>query len=138
MHEWALAEAVIEATSSALQGRRPSCLRSVTVLLGELQSIEREIFDFALKTLLEERPFHQASYVIETEPASFLCLSCGHAWALSAAAMTDQTREAIHFLPEAAHSFLRCPACAGPDFRVEKGRGVSIREIALSTAGDCA
>ncbi len=138
MHEWALAEAVLEATTAALQGRKASCLRSVTVMLGELQSIEQEIFDLALKTLLEEKPFRQARFVVEKEPASFACHTCGHAWGLSTDGLDGTTLEAIHFLPEAAFSFLRCPACGGPDFRVEKGRGVSIREIAVSTTGDCA
>jgi len=139
MHEWALADAVLEATSSALQGKKPACLRSVTVLLGELQSIERGIFDYALKTLLEERPFRQASFLIETEPATFQCRACGHDWALAGMpSLNEETREAIHFLPEAAHAFLRCPACASPDYRLEKGRGVSITEIAVATGGECA
>ncbi len=121
-----------------MQGRKPHCLRTVTVLLGELQSIEREIFDFALKTLVQEKPFPQAAFVIETEPASFQCGTCGHEWELSGmAALSELTREAIHFLPEAAHAFFRCPSCAGPDYRVQKGRGVSIREIDIATGGDC-
>lgn len=137
MHEWALADAVIEATSSALAGRDPACLRTVTVLLGELQAIEREIFDFALKTLVEQRPFRQASYVIETEAAAFQCVPCGRRWALAEANGLDaEAREAIHFLPEAAHAFVRCPSCGSPDYRLEKGRGVSIKEIGLAASGD--
>ena len=77
MHEWALADAVIEATSSALAGREPSCLRGVTVQMGELQAIDHEIFTFALETILAERPFAPPLYHLETEPASFLCWSCG-------------------------------------------------------------
>ena len=66
MHEWALADAVIEATSSALAGPGiRACLRGVSVLIGELQAIDREIFDFALKTMLEERPFRSAVYGIQ-------------------------------------------------------------------------
>ncbi len=139
MHEWALAEAVLDATASALQGRKPQCLRSVTVVVGELQSVDRGIFDFALKTLLAERPFRQAACVLETEPATFRCGSCGREWTLAAGAALDaETREAIHFLPEAAHAFIRCPSCASPDYAVCGGRGVSIREIRVETGGDCA
>ena len=46
--------------------------------------------------------------------------------------MTEETREAIHFLPEAAHAFVRCPSCGSPDFAVSKGRGVSIKSIDIS------
>jgi hydrogenase nickel incorporation protein HypA/HybF len=138
MHEWALADAVIEATSAALEGRDPACLRVVNVLIGELQAIDREIFDFALTTLREERPFRGARYNLETEHAAFLCAACGREWSLQeTASLTAETREAIHFLPEAAHAFVRCPSCASPDFRVQKGRGVSISSIELSVDGAC-
>jgi hydrogenase nickel incorporation protein HypA/HybF len=139
MHEWALADAVIEATSSALGARNPSCLKGVTVSLGELQAIDHEIFTFALRTLLEERPFHSAEYHLQTEPARFLCSACEREWSLSETRdLDDQTREAIHFLPEAAHAFVRCPACGSPDYRVKAGRGVSIASITLDASEGCA
>jgi hydrogenase nickel incorporation protein HypA/HybF len=40
-------------------------------------------------------------------------------------------REAVHFLPEAAHAYLRCPRCGSVDFDVAAGRGVSIVSIEL-------
>ncbi len=139
MHEWALAEAVIEATSAVLGGRKPSCLRSVTVLIGELQAIDREIFQFALTTMLEEKPFRAAVYELETEPASFHCAACGREWAFGEIpGLSEETREAIHFLPEAAHAFVRCPGCGSPDYRVLKGRGVSISRITLDPSESCA
>ncbi|MGA2640497.1 MAG: hydrogenase nickel incorporation protein HypA [Spirochaetia bacterium] len=139
MHEWALADAVIEATSSALAGRNPTCLRAVTVTVGELQAIDHEIFRFALNTLLEERPFRTAVYKLETEPARFLCGACEREWSLAETRdLDDQTREAIHFLPEAAHAFVRCPSCKSPDYRVKQGRGVSIASISLDTSESCA
>ncbi|MGA2975142.1 MAG: hydrogenase nickel incorporation protein HypA [Spirochaetia bacterium] len=132
MHEWALAEAVIDATSAALGERNPSCLRSVTVLIGELQAIDREIFQFALSTLLEERPFRGAAYRLETEQAAFRCISCEQEWSLAETReLSSEVQEAIHFLPEAAHAFIRCPMCGSPDYRVCKGRGVSIASISL-------
>jgi hydrogenase nickel incorporation protein HypA/HybF len=138
MHEWALAEAVLEATSSALAGRNPVCLRSVTVVLGELQAVDRGILEVALKTMLAERPFPQATYVFETELASFSCAACGRQWSLAEVdGLDEEAREAIHFLPEAASALVRCPSCGSPDFRLEKGRGVTIREITLAAGGEC-
>jgi hydrogenase nickel incorporation protein HypA/HybF len=139
MHEWALADAVIEATSSALGSRDPACLRGVTVTVGELQAIDHEVFSFALRTLQEERPFRSAVYRLETEPARFRCGSCAREWSLAEASSIDaQTREAIHFLPEVAHAFLRCPSCGSPDYRVESGRGVSIASLTLDSRDSCA
>jgi hydrogenase nickel incorporation protein HypA/HybF len=139
VHEWALADAVIESTAKALAGRDPSCLRAVVVRLGELQAIDREIFRFALDTLLEDRPFRHARFTLETEPAAFRCIACQTEWTLKEAKnLTEETREAIHFLPEAAHAFIRCPTCAGPDYSVIKGRGVTIESIDLAVSGDCA
>ncbi len=139
MHEWALAEAVIEATAGALGGRDPSCLRGVTVLLGELQAIDREIFTFALETLVQERPFRTAAYTLQTEPARFLCTTCQRDWTLAeCTGLEGDAREAIHFLPETAHAFVRCPSCGSPDYRVQAGRGVSIQSLTLDSAGSCA
>ena len=132
MHEWALAEAVIAATSSVLAGRDPSCLKSVSVLIGELQAIDRGIFDFALSSLWEEKPFRSASFTLRTEPAELSCRACSCGWGLEQSpALTSANREAIHFLPEAAHAFIRCPSCGSPDYQVVRGRGVSIENIGI-------
>jgi hydrogenase nickel incorporation protein HypA/HybF len=107
--------------------------------MGELQAIEQEIFDVALKTLLEEKPFRQAEFVVEKEAASFQCRACSGTWDLAGVAdLSDESREAIHFLPEAAHAFISCPSCGSPDFTLLRGRGVSIKEITVATAGECA
>jgi hydrogenase nickel incorporation protein HypA/HybF len=133
MHEWALAEAVIEATASVLADKDPSCLRTVTVVIGELQAIDRGIFDFALSSLLQERPFRGAAFTFETEPAVLRCRACGREWELEQSPeLTPEKREAIHFLPEAAHAFIRCFFCGSPDYGVAKGRGVSIARIGIS------
>jgi hydrogenase nickel incorporation protein HypA/HybF len=136
MHEWALAESVIEATAAVLGGRDPLRLRSVVVVIGELQAIDREIFDFALRTMVEDRPFRAAVFEVRTEPAAFLCTACGHAWAMAETRGLDaESRESIHFLPEAGHAFIRCPSCAGPDYTVTSGRGVYIESIGVEETG---
>jgi hydrogenase nickel incorporation protein HypA/HybF len=136
MHEWALADAVVASVLNALPGRDPRRLRSVRLLVGELQAVDREIFLFGLRTLLEPHGIPAERFVIETQKAVLACGSCGHTWPLSEdAGLTEEEREAIHFLPEAAHAFVRCPRCGGRDFRVAEGRGVSIGSIEVE-AGD--
>jgi hydrogenase nickel incorporation protein HypA/HybF len=133
MHEWALADAVVEATAAALGARDPSSLRSVTVQIGELQAIDREIFSFALETILSQTPYSHGVFRLETEKASFLCQTCRKEWELEeSTGITDEQREAIHFLPESAHAFIRCPACGGLDYRVQRGRGVQISSLEIA------
>jgi hydrogenase nickel incorporation protein HypA/HybF len=40
----------------------------------------------------------------------------------------DET-EAIHFMPEIAHIYIRCPQCKSPDFDIIQGRGVQVGVI---------
>ena len=106
---------------------------SVQVLIGELQRIEMEVFSMGLQNLLSESPFSYDVFHFETEKASFRCNACGSEWLLEEhAGLGEEELEAIHFLPEAAHVYMRCPACGSPDFVLERGRGVTIKSIELS------
>jgi hydrogenase nickel incorporation protein HypA/HybF len=130
MHEWALAEAVLQSVQDQMKNRELSNVRSVRLLFGELQKIDPEVFLFGLRALCGDLSLDPEVFHIETESASFLCNRCGREWQLREARDIDEDqREAIHFLPESAHSYLRCPRCGSPDFRVEKGRGVVIESI---------
>jgi hydrogenase nickel incorporation protein HypA/HybF len=125
MHEWALAEAVLDSVREHSAGRR---VTRVVLRFGELQQIDREIFDFALRELGGE--LGGARFEIGIEPALFACGACGASWSLDERAGLDaHQKEAIHFLPEAARVYLRCPKCGSPDFSVEQGRGVTIETI---------
>ncbi|HOW89029.1 MAG TPA: hydrogenase nickel incorporation protein HypA [Elusimicrobiales bacterium] len=131
MHEWALAESVIR-TAADHAGR--SGLRSVSevsVLLGELQAVDREIFVFALRELAKTSPggMRSCKFRILKEPASFKCRVCAEKFTLKALKRTEAEAENIHFIPEMARVFLKCPGCKSPDFDIVAGRGVSIKDI---------
>jgi hydrogenase nickel incorporation protein HypA/HybF len=130
MHEWALAEAVI-ATVEKLRGQnggRP--VLAVRLRFGELQGIEPEAFRAGLEAALGNLPYGPGVFQFLQEPAAFQCRACGHRWLLAAApGIGAEEREAIHFLPESAHAYLRCPGCGGPDFELAAGRGVSIESV---------
>ena len=51
MHEWALAEGVIQAASGSVEERGLEKVTEVVVRIGELQQIEHEILQFALEQL---------------------------------------------------------------------------------------
>ena len=121
VHEWALAEAVIKSLEG-VGGR----VKLVRVLLGELQNVDGEILLLALEELKRGTKLEGARFELEVEPAEFECNACGARWRLSDAAVGEAEREAMHFVPELAHAFLRCPSCGSPDFKVVKGRGVRV------------
>jgi hydrogenase nickel incorporation protein HypA/HybF len=133
MHEWALAESVLE-TVKKENKKQPGRVTRVLVLFGELQQVDREIFQGGLRELARDYDFDPGVVVVETEPAQFLCLACGVPWKLSdQPEIGEDQLEAIHFLPEASHAHLRCPHCGSADFRIQQGRGVSIASIDIET-----
>jgi len=137
MHEWALAEAVI---STVVETSKKEKIREVTevkIEMGELQQIDEEIFNFALKVSIEEAARGQGDLLkkmkikIEKESALLKCRICGHEWPFSdqAKELSEEESESIHFIPEAAYIYVRCPECKSPDFDIIKGRGVWIDSI---------
>ncbi|MDH5187030.1 MAG: hydrogenase/urease maturation nickel metallochaperone HypA, partial [candidate division WOR-3 bacterium] len=49
MHEWSLAEAVVATAIRAAEKEGLKEIIEIKIKLGELQQIEKEIFEFALK-----------------------------------------------------------------------------------------
>ncbi|MBL7075724.1 hydrogenase nickel incorporation protein HypA [candidate division KSB1 bacterium] len=133
MHEWALAEAVI---STALEVSKKEKLKKITkikLMMGELQQIDREIFEFALKEIIQpQSPKLRGTEIeFETEKAVLKCRICGNQWAFddTIKRLSEEESEFIHFIPEIAHVYVRCPECKSSDFEVVKGRGVWIDSI---------
>lgn len=127
MHEWALAESVIKTAVERAAAEKLKKLKETGVLFGELQAIDKEIFVFALEELRRQFPAAAScKFKIETEPAAFRCKACSHEFPLKGLRKTKDESEFIHFVPEMAHTFLKCPKCASPDFEIARGRGVSI------------
>jgi hydrogenase nickel incorporation protein HypA/HybF len=128
MHEWALAEAVIKAASDVAEKEGLKQVTMVTIRVGELQQVERAILEFALSHLKTER-FKKAKFVVETEKARLRCRVCGHTWVFQQKNLDQATSEAIHFVPEIAHAYIKCPNCASPDFEIEQGRGIWLQTV---------
>jgi hydrogenase nickel incorporation protein HypA/HybF len=131
MHEWALAESVIKTASEHAGREKLRSVSEVSVLLGELQAIDKEIFVFALKELVNSsfKSLGSCKFKIIDEPAAFKCKACSKEFTLKSLKKSEAEAENIHFIPEMAHAFLKCPKCASPDFEVTAGRGVSIKNI---------
>lgn len=131
MHEWALAESVIKTAREHAAGSKLRAVSEVAVSLGELQAIDREIFSFALDGLAKSYAgeFAKCRFKLLKETAAFKCRACAKVFTLKALKKTAREGEYIHFIPEMAHTFLKCPKCGSPDFDITAGRGVYIKHI---------
>ncbi len=128
MHEWALAEAVIAAALEIAEKEGLREISEINVRVGELQQIEEDIFEFALSNLKSDK-LKNAKIVISTAKAEFRCRICGTKWFFEKNKVSEDTAEAIHFVPEVAHTYIKCPSCGSPDFEIVEGRGVWLENI---------
>lgn len=128
MHEWALAEGVITTTNKIANEKNIEQITQITIRIGELQQIEPDILRFALEQL-KTPSMKDAEIAFETIPAKLRCRVCGEEWKFSPDALSEDVSEAIHFVPEMAHVYLKCPSCGSPDFEVTEGRGVWLASI---------
>jgi len=128
MHEWALAEAVVSTILKIAGEEGLEDITEVKIKIGELQQIDQEIFEFALSQL-QSSLLKKAKFSFETVKAELKCKVCGHQWSFSTEDLREDVSEAIHFIPEIAHTYLKCPKCDSPDFEISIGRGVWLDSI---------
>jgi hydrogenase nickel incorporation protein HypA/HybF len=128
MHEWALAEAIISAASATAEKEGLKEVTEVKIKIGELQQIEKEVLDFALSQLKTAK-FKNAKFKIVKVRAKLKCRACSFQWNFTKEKLDKNTAEAIHFVPEIAHSYIKCPKCGSPDFEILEGRGVWLESI---------
>jgi len=128
MHEWALAEGVITTAQKFAEENDLTKVTEVIIMIGELQQIDHDILDFTFEQLKTEL-FKDAKFILKTQPAMFKCRACGNEWSFEAQGLTEEISEAIHFVPEMAHVYIKCTECESPDFEVPQGRGVWLETI---------
>ncbi|MFX1486425.1 MAG: hydrogenase nickel incorporation protein HypA [Promethearchaeota archaeon] len=133
MHEWALAEAVITTALKVSREKGLEKVSRITVKIGKLQQVELDLFRFAIGEIKKTQgpTLEKADIEIEIEEAVLECRACHKKWLFkeSLERLRPDDAEAIHFIPEVAHVYIRCPECNSPDFEVLKGRGVWIASI---------
>lgn len=128
MHEWALAEAVIKAASEIAEKEHLTQVTEVNIKIGELQQVEREILRFALQQL-KPANFKNTRFHITKAKTTLKCRNCGNTWTFQKQQLDANTKEAIHFIPEVAHTYVKCPRCGSPDFEITAGRGIWLQNI---------
>jgi hydrogenase nickel incorporation protein HypA/HybF len=115
------------------ESARPGRVSAVTVRFGELQNIDPESFTAGLQELTIGTQLENTSFKLELQDARLGCRICNGEWTLSEVSLSEDEREAIHFVPEVVHTFAVCPNCGSRDFAVLQGRGVEILEISYET-----
>lgn len=128
MHEWALAEAIISSTLKIAEKEGLTEVMEVKIRVGELQHVEVDILEFALLELRTGK-LKNAKFLIETVKAKLLCRACGFLWDFSQNKLDRRSTEAMHFVPETVHAYIKCPKCGSPDFEISEGRGIVIESI---------
>ena len=131
MHEWALAEGVIFTALKVAEKKGAEKITKIRVRVGELQQIDEEVFESALREISRRTAAEGAKIEIGREKSTLKCSTCGHEWSFqeSGGGLGPEESEAIHFLPDIVSVYIRCPKCGSPDFRVKKGRGVIVDSI---------
>lgn len=130
MHEWAFAEGIIKTVEEEAIKNRFKKLSKIYIVMGELQGIDKDIVSFALENLKKGTIMEKAVFEFKDEEMEFECRNCGFVWKIDRNGDIDELiKESIHFVPEAAHSFISCPECGSKDFEITKGRGVYISRI---------
>ncbi|MCD6432176.1 hydrogenase nickel incorporation protein HypA [Candidatus Bathyarchaeota archaeon] len=129
MHEWALAEAVISTVSQLAEKEGLNEVTEVKLKVGELQQIELDVLKFALSQLKTSKLLKNARFDIETVKAELKCRVCGYEWIFRKEKIDEDVAEAIHFIPEMAHTYIKCPNCGSPDFEIVRGRGVWLESV---------
>jgi len=133
VHEWALAEGVIDTALELSEKEGFIRITRIAVRIGELQRIDPGVFRQALKTVMPANDPRLGSTEIEltVEPASFTCRKCGQGFTLAEVGgdLDPDQLEAIHFIPELAHGFLGCPRCDSPDFVLDRGRDLWLETL---------
>jgi hydrogenase nickel incorporation protein HypA/HybF len=128
MHEWALAEAILKSAEQVAEKENLKEVAEITIRIGELQQVEAPILRFALNQL-KHSFFKKAKFRILKAKSTLKCRVCGTTWEFSFRKLDKAAAEAIHFVPEVAHTYVKCPKCGSPDFEIVSGRGVWLEDI---------
>lgn len=133
MHEWALAESILITAEKAAKQEKLDSISEIKIKLGELQQIDKDVFRNALKKIITEKNTisDNTNIIIEDNEAFLKCLNCGTEWRVKEQLdrIGPKESESIHFIPELAHTYVKCPFCGSADFEILQGRGIWIDYI---------
>lgn len=143
MHEWSIAEGVLEALSELFKDR---LILEVNLRIGELRGLEIEALAEALKILSRGTRLENAKFNLSISKAIFKCLSCGEEWDVNKALEIvkgmlhesgyvveegGELESPIHFIPGLIAGLQRCPRCGRMDIDVKSGNEIEILSVVV-------
>jgi len=136
MHEWALAESIIDAVLSVAERENAKRVLEIDIVVGKLQTIDLEIFKTALDSIREGTLAGDAEVVFMEENPCFKCNICGYEWCIEKLGdvINENQIETVHFIPELIHIFITCPKCGKNDFEIVRGRGLYLKAVRVEKA----
>ena len=138
MHEFSLAHGVIQTLINLVKQNMLKTIDLIEISVGEMSQIDVELLSFWLRELSKETPIKSAEFKITVERSRYRCRSCGYEWSWEDVKNSvlkelceeeEECDNPIHFIPELANVFMKCPKCQSPDFEIIGGTGVKILRV---------
>lgn len=108
MHEFSIAESMLDLIESALHGARP--LDRVDVTIGPLSGISPEALSFCFSEIARSRGFGEPELAIRRVDARLICTDCGREY-------------------ETSDFYCFCPACGSMNRRILSGREFTVESV---------
>ncbi|MCD6348302.1 MAG: hydrogenase nickel incorporation protein HypA [Candidatus Korarchaeota archaeon] len=143
MHEWTLAEAIVESLNSLINQDDARKVLEVEILYGEMMELESDILNYAIEELARGTALEGAKFSLKEEKALFRCNACGATWDFETAHKmlshefgileepSGEKESPLHFIPDLAQALLKCPQCGSRDFETISGKGIRIARVVL-------
>lgn len=112
MHEMSLAESVMQIIEEAAQTQQFETVRSVTLEIGELASVEPDAMRFCFDVVTRNTLAEGAMLEIVTTPGRGRCISCGEEVPMS-------------------EKYGLCPACGSPHLQIIAGEKMRVKELSV-------
>lgn len=131
MHEWALADAIVYSGVKLASEKGLKKVNEIIVRVGEVNSIDLDAFNFAIKEIMKDTILKDSKVTFKEIEATLKCNNCGYKFKYKDQfeKLSQDEKEAIHFIPETIHIYIRCPNCGSIDFDFEDGRGIFLEDI---------
>ena len=144
MHEFGMAQSIVEYTLSEAERKKAARVTEIHVDVGELTMIDRRVLSHALRLLLTGPKLEGCKVIVRKKEVKFVCRKCGAPWSMKEA-MTqlqevpeellvrepDSREVPLHFLPSLYPAFVHCPKCGSADLIVKEGEDISIRRMVI-------
>ena len=143
MHEWSLAQAVVESVIEAAEKKNLKKIKALELEIGSLAMLDKEIITEAIRALSEGTKLEGAEVKVIEEETKFRCRRCGTIWRFSEVKGTLEkewedtkiedeygTQDlSIHYFPELIFTMMSCPHCGSKDFEVLGSREITIKNV---------